>query len=131
MIAAIIGWVASQFVKKGFQVFFILSQFAILVVVTASIFATIAAAFYAYTWSYNHLVTLLTTLQNVNGDSMLSCAMTGLECTGIKSAYENGINLLWVGMSYKLAFVFKRFTLHSLTVFSNEMSKLAYLVGQW
>ena len=127
----IIGWFASQFAKKGFQVFFILAQLSITIVVFASIFATVAAASYAYTWSYNHLVTLLTTLQNVNGDSMLSCAMTGLECTGIKSAYENGINLFWVGMTYKLAFLFKRFTLHSLTIFSNEMSKLAYLVGQW
>ena len=131
MIAAFLAWLAAQFAKKGLQVFFILTQFTIFVLYIAIFAVTVSAFLYAYTWAYNQIIGIFTLLGNLNGGGLMACAMHGLECTGIKSAYENGINILYVGLTYKYGFMAKNFILHSITRISNELAKLGYLIGQW
>ena len=131
MIARILGWFGALFIKRGIQMFFISTQLSIVIFFLTSLLASVLAFSYAYFWVYNQVIGLLTYLQNIGGDTVMSQVLYGLECTGIKSAYENGINLLWVALSFRVALIVKSYIVNTVLRISNELFKLGTLIGQW
>ena len=130
IIYAVFAFVFGKIGKVAFHASIITFQLFIVVSILAFVIFYTGFVTYALMKSYNIINDLFVYLSSSSSDSVLSCSYGVLSCSGISSAFQNGINLFFSVIVIVLIMHLLRLYRSSMLVFSDQLYKLGVLIGQ-
>lgn len=128
MFSLLIAWLGRTIVKKISIIGLIFIQLSLLLL-TLSIAGTVISAFiYLVTWTYNIMINLSSSISNAGASG--SCVFAALSCSGIFSAYQNAIDIVYVAIGIKFLLHIQSFFYIFLIRLVSNLNGLISAVGK-